>query len=445
MKQGRINLVHNFLGETNYVIITWQSTVAPLTEIGREVYPAPHSQEALLIEDLDPILHLVRAYRSTDGTTLNTQINELACDAGARSTYSSTTYEYIVDGGDSGVDPTWSDPASGQIELRDERLLNQSYAVFMRGLGQRRADEIADRSDDGGGFDLAVTDELFNTLDTIFVTVQNRVDGVETGSGSGSSGEVGDVIFIDTDQDFDPVTMAGKLVYADYASSVVGVLTFPNLSLIPDCNFKVATHGGLQKCLSLQLDAGDTVRFMSDDRNVIHLGKSEEVGIMIRNNVMYVLSDGTNYKRLGQRVWGDKLELNSLYRDGSTYDQDYYPRLMEFIDSLPGANVLSYGSWATDKGKFARDDIAGTFKVPDDREMFVRAIAVDGSIIPGRKQDDTVGPVTVPVNQGNSYTGTGGAGIVGRGAADPNTFNISINPSGETRPDNIGLLPLIII
>lgn len=470
MKLGRLELRHTFLGETDYVIIRWFKTSVPLTQasgmvngvtVTQVVYPAPHSEESLLIEDLDPVMYDVKSYRSADGINIDTQIFTLAGDAGARAAYSTTTFTYVVDRGESGTDPDWIDPSSGTVELRDERLLDGEYLVEKRGLGKlvpptETAPEYTDRSDAGGGFDLIPPYGQFEADDTYFVTLQNRVDGIDSGSGSGSGSgsEVSDVLILDEDQDFDIDTMNAKLLFVDYPGAGIGVLTFQNLSLLADCSFKLSTHGGNQTFFQLQLDAGDTVRFFGEDKNVITLGKSEEISIMIRNNTMYVLpGTKTGYDKLGQRIWGDKLEQNTLYRDGSTYDQDDYPRLMEFIDSLPGAQVVSYATWATDKSKFARDDVAGTFKVPDSRTKFVRGVsATDGSVVPGISQTDLIkqfwtGTFTtlniLKVDGTNTEIGT-----------DPNVgnpnirFGVEVDQTlfgSETRPINESLLPLICV
>lgn len=481
MKFGRLELRHTFLGETGYVIIRWFKTSAPLTQasgmvngitVSQVVYPAPHSEESLLIEDLDPVMYDVKSYRSADGINIDSQIFTLAGDAGARAAYSTDTFTYVVDRGESGTDPDWSDPVSSTITLRDERLLNGSYSVEKRGLGTlvpptETSPEYTDRSDLGGGFDLNVWQ--FENADTYFVTLQNRVDVTESGSGSGSGSgsEVSDIMVIDTDQDFDPVTMNQKLLFIDYAASVIGILTFPNFSLLSDCSFKLHTHGGNQTYFQLQLDAGDTVRFMGEDKNVITLGKSEEISIMIRNNVMYILTSDTGYKKLGQRIWGDKLEQNTLYRDGTTYNQADHPRFIEFLDSLPGGQVLTYAAWATDKGKFARDDIAGTFKVPDSRNQFVRALS---SVTGGTDTERTTqGPGGKQANENKEHghgIATSNGSPSGNNTADPVRATLAgtiastqgtewtsgadtktIRKSGgiESRPDNEGLLPLICV
>lgn len=482
MKLGRIELRHTFLGETGFVIIRIFKTSAPLTQasfmvngvtVNEVVYPAPHTEQSLLIEDIDPVMYDVKSYRSAGGVTPDSQIFTLACDGGARAAYQSTTFTYVVDRGESGTDPNWSDPASGQRELRDERLLDGEYAVFKRGIGQlvpptETTPEYEDRSDAGGGFDLIDPYGEFEPGDTYFVTLQNRVDVIDGGgSGSGSGEEVSDVFIIDEDQDFDPVEMNQKLLFVDYPGAVIGVLTFPNFSLIPDCSFKLTTHGGLQTFLQLQLDSGDTVRFMGEDKNVITLGVSEEISIMIRNNVMYILSSDTGYKKLGQRIWGDKLEQNTLYRDGSEYDQADQPRIMEFIDSLPGSQVLSYGAWASDKGKFARDDVAGTFKVPDDRNMFIRSLNnVIGTSDPERTTQGAGGKQSNANKPHGHAIGTSNGSPSGNNNADPvrattagsvasvqgvewtaGADTLTIRKSGgiESRPDNVGLLPLICI
>lgn len=482
MKLGRIELRHTFLGETGFVIIRIYKTSAPLTQasfmvngvtVTQVIYPAPHAEESLLIEDIDPVMYDVKSYRSAGGVTPDSQIFTLACDAGARAAYQSTTFTYVVDRGESGTDPDWSDPASGQVELRDERLLNGSYIIEKRGLGQlvpptETTPEYTDRSDAGGGFDLIAPYGDFEPQDTYFVTLQNRVDVTDSGSGSGSGSgaEVSDVFIIDTNQDFDSATMNGKLLYVDYAAAVIGVLTFPNLSLIADCSFKLHTHAGNQTFLQLQLDAGDTVRFYGEDKNVITLGKSEEISVMIRNNVMYVLNNDTGYKKLGQRIWGDKLEQNTLYRDGTTYTQAAHPRFVEFLDSLAGGQVITYAAWATDKGKFARDDVAGTFRVPDSRNQFIRALSSVTGVADTERTTQGAGGKQANANKAHGHgVATSNGAPSGSDTSDPVRATVagSVNGQGtewtsgadtktirksggvESRPDNEGLLPLICV
>ncbi len=469
---------HTFEGETaNFILIRWFLTTAPLTAASGYVtgsglgvqegttvtqvyYPAPYDQQSLIIEDLAPGVYDVKSYRSADGVTPDEEIFTLAMSADVRSVYSTETLTYIVDRGESGTDPNWEDPSFGDIGIRDERLFEKSYEVYERSTGRllppsESTPEWEDKSDEGGGFDFTIPDKVFESGAIYWVTIYNRVDATEgSGSGSGSGSEVSDVVIIDEDTDFDVDTMNSKLIYADGPDTDIITLSFADLATLGDCNFKISTHGGLQAYLAIQLDAGDIMRFKGEDWNVLYLGKGEELSLMIRSNVIYVLPGSvTGYERLGQRIWGDKLEANTLYRDGTLYQQADQPRLMQFIETLPGASVVTEAAWLTDKSKFARDDGAGTIRVPDSRTKFIRAVsAVDGSVVPGISQTDLIkqfwtGTFTtlniLKVDGTNTEIGT-----------DPNVGNPNIRTGvevdqtlfgSETRPVNESLLPLLCV
>lgn len=496
MKLGRIKLRHIFQDEEDYVIIRWFKTTVPTTaqsgyvtgsnlgaqdgtNVTQVVYPAPHSQESLLIEDLDPVEYNVKSYRSVDGVTPDSEIFTLDCDASKDAQYDTTTYTYIVDRGESGTDPDWADPTSDTIELRDERLLDARYTVHERGTGimippGETGAEYTDRSDDGGGFDWTVTDKVFETGGVYHVTVYDRVDVTETEPDSGGD-EVNNIYILEDDEDFDRDAMHGKLIYANGSGDLL-TLTFPNLLLIADCYFRVGTQGGDQRYLVLQLDAGDTVKHQGQDKNVLYIGKAEGMAIMIRNNVMYIIQDNTNYFRLGQRIWGDKQELNTLFRDGSEYNQADYPRLVEFMDSLPVGQVVAYGTspgqWDSSvlvtvaynnytyypyKSMFARDDLAGTFRVPDSRGQMIRALKyVDGSadtdrLVANSRPAGRQAQELIIHDHGLPSDG-GGALNIPTTTNTPNNdekrdrSELTVATGGnEQRVDNEGLLPLIVI
>lgn len=501
MKLGRIELTHNFEGETGYILLRWYRTDTPLTaqsglvsgsglgsQAGTNVtqvyYPAPHSEESLIIEDIDPVMFNVKAYRSADGATPDEEILTLACDASANAQYSTTVYTYIVDrGGD-------YDPVSGTNELRDERLENAEYTVVERGTGPlipptEAEAEYTDRSDDGGGFDFT-GDKVFEPQGVYFVIVRNRVSVSDTEPDSGGD-EVNNVYFLEEDETFDRDAMNGKLIYADKGDpDSILTLEFENLSLIADCFFRVSTQSGGQRYLTLQLDTGDTVRQDGAAKNAIHLGVAEEMGIMIRSNVMYIISDNTNYWRLGLPFMADKVYNNTLRRDGTLYQQEDYPRAVEYLDSLPPGQVVTEVQWASSvtingdtkypyKGFWARDDLNGTFRVPDDRGKTERALLSDS----GDTERVTQGPggfqnaktsmkgVTIGIRDGSGGSSTGtisGTGFSGQDSykTTPNggfitenagtQYHIRFNNSGdgfsgtdENRNDNTGKIPLVVV
>lgn len=490
MKSGKLYLTHNFEGETQYIILRWFKTTDPLTpqaglvtgtglgpqdgtNVTQVYYPAPQEERTLIIEDLDPVLFIVKAYRSADGITPDTYLSSITGDASTKAAYGLVCHTYVVGRGQTG------DPNDGDTGLRDSRLLDAEYTVEERGTGMlippgELGAEYIDRSDDGGGFDFTTDGKVFNEGGVYFVCVQSKTDvtGEESSSGSGSD-EITDVYMLQKDEGFDRNAMNGRLIYADKnAPEELLTLTFENLALIADCFFRVSTQSCGQRYLVLQLDIGDTVRHQGEDKNAIYLGKGEHIGIMIRNGVMFIVSEDTNYHRVGQRIYGEKKELNTEYLDGSEAYQADYPRLMEFLDSLPPGQVVNYATWDTlqvvnidgydynyypNKGLWARDDSTGTFRFPDERNFYRKALssvtgAADTTRLtanskPGGQQakqglrhthglpNDAAGSSNIP-----TLTNTSGSD---EGMDETQRTGVS----GSTRMDvdNIGFLPLVVI
>lgn len=391
--QGSLEIRHNFAGETGYVIMVPKKTTAPLSNVvctidgvinqTRKVYPAPHSEVSVLIEDLEQVWYFIRFYRSADGVALDEEILTIAGNAKSGAAYPVTRYEYVVDRGNDNIsegtgDEVWSDPVSGTIELRDERLAYKYYWVQERGTGDllqiSSSKEILDRSDAGGGFDFTQPGKQFNEGGVYVVTVIEKTDVADSGgSGGGSSLSI---VNLTADDTFDTATMNGALIFANKAGSGLLTLTFGALAGIGNCSFSVSTHGGNQDYLALQLNAGDTVKHQRKDRNVILMGKGEDISIVIDSNIMYVVQDGIS-KVVGQRIFGDRTELNTIVRDGTRYAISALPRINQWIDDGT-LDVVSEIQWASSvvihgetvypyKHKFTRE--GGQIRVPDDRDF----------------------------------------------------------------------------
>lgn len=467
---GRIEIRHNFTGETNFVILTWVKTSAPLAEVGREVYPAPHSEDTLLVTELSPVMYLVRAYRSADGVGLDQQINELAVDASSGAIYPITRIEYTVDG-----DGPY-DPASGQGSLRDPRLMDQTYWIEERGTGSLFTDEIVDRPDAGGGFDFANVEKLFYADGRYVAYIIERVDAGGEGSGSGAGGETDGVVLLQgavlNADDFDRATMNGKLLITDY-SSTVGTLNFPALITIPDCRFRFSAHGGAQNYAVWQLNPGDTVNFKNQNLNVIYFEKGSSIEAMIKDNILYLWNYSGNYERRGT-VIGDSNSArattlgNLLLANESTgvLQGADYPGLWQYVQSLPAGAVKNLGSGASqwsyfdittgeypNKSFWGIDLGAGTFRVPHLAELTRKFITTGENA--GRFQDHAVGPLSLEIREGSGGSSTGpilNSGFSGQDNPGPwitnglPTAEKYIRSTGtETLVKNFGEIPFIIL
>lgn len=483
---GSLTISHNFTGETGYIIAVPKKSTAPLADVictidgvaaqTRKTYSAPHSQRSMLIENLDPVWYLIKFYRSVGGVSLDEEILTLAGNALTGSLYPITKYEYVVNRGQSGTDPDWADPVADDIGIRDERLLNQTYWIEERGTGTLRTDEITDRSDDGGGFDfeasLVTGGKVMNDGATYIAWVIERVDASPVSNTA--NGDYNDIVELTADLDFDPNLHASKVLVANWATSK-GILTIPNLTLIPDCKFKLTTHGGSQTWVAIQFDAGDTIECRKSDLNVIWIGSGEECEILFKNNVPYLLKTPAGYETVGQRIYGDSLtELNTVPRDGTQYDQDDLPRLMQWMDeySVPS---ISEGTGATqwgysqildgetifpNKGKYARDDVGGTIRVPDDRDRVIAGLRLtDGTSDPERVSQGAGGFQQNKFKQHYHETGTESHDTpkFRRGVAHAlrawggtiatnfpsTTDDANVGGGTKTRMDNTGMMPLL--
>lgn len=490
---GKIEITHNFTGETDYVILVPHKTTAPLADVictingvvgqTRIVYPAAHGQESVLFEDLDTVMYFITAWRSSDGVALDEQINVLACDAKSGAQFPVTRLEYVVGRGETG------DPVDNDHGLRDSRLLSKKYWVEERGTGTMlelsTSAEYLDRSDDGGGFDWIDDDKNFHDGGVYVVFVIERVDFEGGGSSTGGT-DFNDVFILSEDLPYDPGTMSNKVIIAD-GLTVVLTLTVPNLGTLADQKFRLQTHGGAQRNLVLQLDGGDSVEYEGETLNSIILGKGEWVECLIKNNVLYVSGDKTAYQRLGETKLVRVLESNGLQLNGTVYQQTDVPRLMWWLDNKAAASdIVAEGIGSTqwsysivvngdtvypNKGNFARDDGAGTIRVPDDREMVYKALlALTGDAarisqgIGGYQhfktslkgvhlqlRDGSGGSSTGTLNntgfsgQDNPASWLDNDGANGMGNADEKYVRAKAGTDTETLIKNRGLIPQIII
>jgi hypothetical protein len=481
---GNLKLRFHIEGETDYVLVRWFKNSAPLTQatglvngtlVDQVVYPAPHSEESLLIDELDPVMYLVRWYRSVDGINPDVELINLSGDAGSRSEYSVSRFTYVVDRGYNNESPVstgtqvWSDPVSNTIELRDERLANGKYYVKERGTGDIMDEEITDRTDAGGGFDWTVPEKVFNEGGVYFVYLLNRVDQVGDGSsGSGGGSGTSNIVLIEDDMDFTGA-MLGKTLVASY-TEFMKTLAMPNLLLIADGIIDIMTHDLIeeaQQYLAIQFDAGNTVNMLGDAYNVIYMGQGEHMRIQFKNNIAFILKAPEGYYTVGQPIYSYVQRKNTVLGIGTQYTQPNQPRLMQWID-MYGVPTVSEATWAAlvssegvneqiNRGKFARDDAgAGTIRVPDFRDTATISLKyTDGTVDSERMSQ---GPGGYQQNRFKSHNhrhkGAYDSGYDGGGnnflrIRSTNAFGSAdaIEATGglKTRIDSIGLLPLLCI
>lgn len=478
MPDGFLNIGHNFTGLTDYLIVDWVKSTAQGTPVVGHVtgtglggqndtdatevnYPAPHVEETLQITEISTVWHLVRFWRSSDGIAKDELLLTLAGNARTGALFPINRYEYVVGRGQS--DPgVWADPVQDDTGIGDTRLQDKTYWIEERGTGSLLAAEIANRV--AGGFDFVDVNKVMNDGGVYVAYVINQVDLPGEDSGGDSDGS--DVFILSADDDYDPLTMGGRTIIADFATTV-GTLNIPNLTLVADSRFILQTHSGMQRNVVIQLDAGDTIRFNGEDVNSIVLGQSEEIEILFKDNVAYVMNDNTGNKQLGKQEFAYRELLNTVIADGDLLALADYPRVAILLNKLPALSVVSEVTWQTtalqadgqtvaiNKGKWMSDGV--NFRPPDLRDKVIKG--VDSAAVYGRYEHQTLmqhqhlwggandNGGTPYVSENHGAGGNSSYQLNGSSAAPTHYRTGDVYNVGSTdqKVNNTGLLPLICI
>lgn len=400
---AQIGLNITITGLSGFLIIRWLKASAPLAEVGRNDNPSTEAfpyDDVYVIPDLSPVVYIVQLWRSDDGIALDQLIKDWSIDASQdSSTATINTYQYVVDRGFTNVtestgDQVWADPADQDVILTDERLdgfSKDELIVHEAGFGNKLNSEYDLVA--GGGIELLGGKTFDSGVAWFITTTATSSDTLpDTSAGAKYAG----VEEMSADHDFDE-DHRNKLIITNGAGTVL-IETFPDLALIPDdTHVTFNTHKGSQNYLVLQFDAGDTVRFMNQDVNIIYLAKCETISLYFHSGVCYVVAYDGNALRRGTVLPDydasrDTDRDNLIYADESTGELDKadYEGLYAFVLQLSGDAVCNLGSalgeWSYDSGgsvfpnkrKFGIDTGAETFRVPHLSGMVAKYSATPG-------------------------------------------------------------------
>ncbi len=270
----------------------------------------------------------------------------------------------------------------------------------------------------------------------------------------------------------------GKLYIVDGMLPVVTI----TLPLIDDTIEKVPLFiesvGTTHNNVVIKAAVGDTIKSLGTTSNTFILGKAEKGQLIKLGSSLYGFTDSIDIKRAGMLDWGYKVGINRLWANGAEYNVADYPRLKKAMDSLVAGQVVSYATWGASvivngvtvypsKGYFAISNDNLKFKVPDFRNMSVRALRYSDNTVDDQRLAQLAGGYQHHLvsehdhfivhnnanNGGNDYAtrghlsgGNSGYDLYGS-QTPPNFFKTSKTGTGigaETRGSNIGMIPLII-
>jgi hypothetical protein len=423
---------------TSDIILVVREKSAPLAEVFRQFYAAPHTQRNLTVDELTPVIHIVQVWSTSDGTTLEQLKGQCDIDASISNDAAFTLIQFIVDRGQTGS-PTY-DPVSNQDSYVNPELDGKNYAVFKPGYGALVWD-IHIELLTGGGFKY-INGQLFSSEEEYTVMVFNTV---QTSTSSSSKSFPEDFVEVTEDETFDS-SYYNKMIEANGSSPIL-TITMPSLASIPDnTKFGINTHNGSQRYITLQLDTGEYCRVAGQNRNAIYVGKAEEVVFQKKGTYLRIVYWNGDYLRVGERVKADGIApINSFQEIGGWYTKTDYPRIFEwYVNELPVDELGTGTEDITPSSSNRTKWIIGTTKfwVPDRRNYFDRN--TDGTRKSGNVQSDDVKSPSDNLLTGvkrrfaaggfiEGYV-SGGGNAPGSDNYDPATWPYS---GTETRPINV--------
>lgn len=217
------------------------------------------------------------------------------------------------------------------------------------------------------------------------------------------------------------------------------------------------------KCATIV--ATDTIKYaVGDTRTNMYLYTGERLELISKGTYWLVGSCFGNFDNVGESYHARKLKGNSLVMDGSMLNRADYPRLFnEFVASLTtGQEVVTDANWLagsggnTDvyRGCFSLGNGTTTFRLPDERGLFDRSLDLTRGLDTGRIHE-FAGGLEMDELKSHDHTVTTGFvqhtasaatfGVTDGPPASPSTktFTTAATGGSETRPKNIGKIPLI--
>lgn len=465
----------SFAGYTGFLIIVWKEAIQnnpTPPETGRSDAIAFDVDQVFSIINCNPVVHIVEFWRSSDGVALDELIRSWSLDFGINSLPSIVQYDYVVDRGNTegtlGEGDYWADPANEDDQIIDERLNGNSQDEIrfeQRGGIKYRNDEYELVT--GGGVKL-VNGTLFGDAGqtyTVTLFKQNEISSTST-----TSSDYTDVKFVTANATLDN-TFYRKTIIANKSGSGVLQIDFPDFLLITNTKMKFQTHQGNQDYLVLQFDEGNTLKYRGEDVNFIALGKGEEFEIGFKDNVPYVIQDGTNNKIVGKPIFVEVLGVNEYAFDGTQYSGAAHPRIKKFVtETLPPAQVKTFSDWSTsqlinyvvdqdggveytktiypNKGFYAYDAVNDLIKVPDRRNMGVRTLKTFDNVDASDTERTSNKPGAYQVDSFRKHSHeTGGlwnenytTKIASGGNFNEAEYRVQRSGGEETRMENTGLI-----
>lgn len=400
---AKIFVSFNIVNPSNCFLVAREKD-DPLSEVYRsDVLTTPHTQRNITIDDLNPVMHIVQLWTTTDNVNLDALIGSCDIDASIANELTFGYIQFVVGRGN--LEPEY-DPAPWQGQYANPDLDGKTYLVFKEGVGPLKWG-IDIQTIEGGGFEF-INGQEFG--DEEGYTVQYSNISSSSSSSSGRSYPA-DIIEITEDTEFGSEHYNNLLeVNGDVEGGII-TINIASLDAVPNnTKFGINTHNGKQRYVTLQLDSGRYCQINGEQENAVYIGKAEEWTFIKKGSYLRVVSGGDSANKVGQRVFADgKQPPNTLPETGGWYPRDDYPRLVKWhIERIPsgelGTGTEDVTPNSTNKTKWILGE--NKFWVPNTEGLGIRATSSDSTVDAGgpraanSNQADSVGPhnhnLTVP-------------------------------------------------
>jgi hypothetical protein len=379
---AKIFISFNIVSTSDFLMVVRESD-DPLAEVYRStVLTPPHTIRNVTVDNLNPVMHRVEFWTTSDGTTLDELRGVCDIDASISNEVAFGYIQFVVDRGNGAPE---YDPVSGDTQYVNPDLDGKDYLVFKEGYGALKWG-INIQTISGGGFEF-IDGSQFGNEEGYTVQYSNISSTSSTTSGKPYPS---DVLELTSDTAFGS-THYNKLleVNAAGAGSIL-TITISSLDAIPNGTiFGINTHNGNQRYVTLQLNSGRYCLINNtingpQQRNSIYVGRGEEVTFIKKGSYLRIVHWDGDYRRLGHRIFADGLQpVNTLPETGGWYLKTDYPRLFNwYIAELPGSELGTGTQDATpDIDNLTKWIIGSTkFWVPDTSGLSIRATSSNGTI-----------------------------------------------------------------
>lgn len=448
---------------------------APLAEVYRSpVLLPPHTQRNQTIPNLNPVMHRVELWTTIDGVNPDQLRGRCDIDASQTSSVAFEPLPFIVG---RGFGAPYYDPAGDPNDQYDNPdLVDKDYLVFKPGFGPLHWGVHIEKIVTGG-FKF-INGWVFADGEEFTLMISNIVTSTATSSGSGYPDGV---VAVTANIDLSPTHYKKLLEVQAFTNLQINI---PDIDAIPENTvFGINTHylpddpdaPTFHYCL-LQLPAGAYCMIAGVQRNVVPIGRGEEVSFIKKGAYLRLVSWDGDYRRVGEKVYADSVRpVNGLPLLGGWFSKDLYYRIYWWhVANIPiGEQGTGYtdnqNPDAVNRVKWIDGNVM--FWAPDHGGYFTRAHAVDDIVDPNGStrainsiqvsENKSHNHVVAPWNRSASRASeSGGSGTPsGQDSTNPTTEyrvasmtdgmwgDATINASGgpEARPINLSEPKYVII